>query len=88
MSWKYATTPTSTRFSSSSSTTTRCKLLRGELRKAGRQWEEARIPDPGSQARRLLRRFAANIPSAAASADAMTAAAEAELETYRDADRT
>ncbi|MCP3785291.1 hypothetical protein NLX85_18155 [Micromonospora sp. A3M-1-15] len=52
-----------------------------------------RIPDPGPQARRLLWRFAANIPGAAASADAMTAAAvaeaaEAELEIHRDADRS
>ncbi|MFI6266659.1 hypothetical protein [Micromonospora sp. NPDC051006] len=52
-----------------------------------------RIPDPGPQARRLLWRFAANIPGAAASGDAMTAAtvaeaAEAELEIHRDADRS
>ena len=52
-----------------------------------------RIPDPGQSARRLLWRFAANIPGAAPSADAMkppavAEAAEAELEIHRDADRS
>jgi len=52
-----------------------------------------RIPDPGTDARRLLWRFAANIPGAAASAVAMTPAAvaeaaEAELDIHRDADRS
>jgi hypothetical protein len=52
-----------------------------------------RIPDSGPTARRLLWRFAANIPGAAARADAMTpavvaAAAEAELDIHRDADRS
>jgi hypothetical protein len=50
-----------------------------------------RIPDPGQSARRLLWRFAANIPGAAPSADAMkpsavAEAAEAELKIHRDAD--
>jgi hypothetical protein len=53
----------------------------------------ARIPDPGPTARRLLWRFAANIPGGAASPDAMTPAtvaqaAEAELVIHRDADRS
>jgi len=52
-----------------------------------------RIPEPGPTARRLLWRFAANIPGGAASADAMTPtvvaqAAEAELKIHRDADRS
>jgi hypothetical protein len=52
-----------------------------------------RIPDPGTDARRLLWRFAANIPGAAASAAAMTPAAvaeaaEAELDIHRDTDRS
>jgi hypothetical protein len=52
-----------------------------------------RIPDAGPAARRLLWRFAANIPGAAASVDAMTPAvvaeaAEAELVIHRDADRS
>jgi hypothetical protein len=52
-----------------------------------------RIPDSGPTARRLLWRFAANIPGAAASADGMTPAvvaeaARAELDVHRDADRS
>lgn len=52
-----------------------------------------RIPEPGPSARRLLWRFAANIPGAATGADAMAPsvvaeAAEAELEIHRDADRS
>jgi hypothetical protein len=52
-----------------------------------------RLPDPGPSARRLLWRFAANIPGGAASVDTMTPAivaeaATAELEIHRDADRS
>jgi hypothetical protein len=51
-----------------------------------------RAPDPGSAARRLLWRFAANIPTAAASARSMrpavvASAARAELEVHRDGDQ-
>jgi hypothetical protein len=51
-----------------------------------------RIPSPGPAARRLLWRFAANIPGAATSAEAMrprtvASAAEAELAIHAEADR-
>lgn len=52
-----------------------------------------RVPESLQAGRRLLWRFAANIPGAATSADAMTPAvvaeaAAAELEVHRDADRS
>ena len=53
----------------------------------------SRIPEPGPAARRLLWRFAANIPGAAANTDAMTPAAvaeaaDAELQIHQDTDRS